>query len=272
MKDRLRQIRSAVGEAASGAVRRVRRVGVDDDDEDAELLEPLEVPEDPELTALDEVDDEEEPELGLDHFIDLLRALEHVPPLPLTAPYATGLVPVLRRWGELEGPASFLADRRVLRVLGVLGDRYAITVGPAGITVRGLVRRRFTPWDRVQRLTFVDRYSMVRDHVLEGAIDDMVGRAVPVPVPGLRWLIRKLVLAIEGRLPEDQRAMLEGIGGSALQHIQRRGFDIELSGVMALVSFLSEPLTTVAASEARVRNIAVEGFSSTGPEPTAPAV
>ncbi|HUH08562.1 MAG TPA: PH domain-containing protein [Egibacteraceae bacterium] len=251
---------SSVGDAVSRAGARVRGLGVDDDS-DAELLDPLDPFSDPELEALDA--DEAPPddaELGLDHFSELLRRLEPVPSLPLSEPFSTGLVPLLRHWAQEEGPGSFLADRRVLRVLGMVGDRFTITVSPDGITVRGLIRRRFAPWSRIQRLTFVDRYQMLREHALEAAVDDIVRRTAPIP--GLRWLLRQVVGAIERRLPSSQRDALQQVGGCALQQIKRRGFDLELSSVLALVAFLSETLSDVAAAEAQLRGIPIEGLPS----------
>ena len=259
MKDRLRRLAASVSEATAGVGQRLRPAAVDDPDDDAELLPPLPEGHDAELEALDQADDDDV-ELGLGHFTELLRRLDPPPPLPLTEPFSSGLVPLLIRWGDAEGSACFLSDRRVRRVLGVISDRFTVTVAPEGITVRGLLRRRFTPWERVQQLTFVERYEMIRDHALEGAIDQLL-RTMPVPIPGLRWVLRKVVDAIEQRLPQSQLDALAEGGGSALQHIRRRGFDLELTSALALVVFLSDSLSTVAAAEAQRRGIPVEGWS-----------
>ena len=108
-------------------------------------------------------------------------------------------------------------------------------VAPDGITVRGLLRRRHTPWDRVNALEF--------------------DRAVRVPVPGLRWLVRKVVGALEHLVPDEEMAHLREAGGRALVRIDRRGFDLEMRGALGLLTFLSTALSEVLHAEAEQRGI-----------------
>jgi hypothetical protein len=272
---RLRAAQDSVEGAARAAGRLLRRrsgpdesvIGDVDDLDDGEVIPPPDVPPEDlaELAALDEADDDDDDaELGLDHLGALLRELD--PPVPDGMPFTTGLAALLRRWADAEGPSSFPGEARVLRVVGLLGDRYGFAVTHEGITVRGLVRRRHVPWQAVRGITFVPRYVLLREHVLERGIANAATRSVPVPVPGARWVVRKIVLALERRLPEDERRALAEHGGIALQAISRRGLDIELTGAMALVAFLSDGLTAAVAAEAHLRGIPVDGAPEDGAE------
>jgi len=210
---------------------------------------------DAELEALDDADAVEDAQgLRLDRLTDVLLGLQQAPAVPLTEPFTVSIAELLLAWAEVAEQDGFLGDERVGRVLRLLGGRLAVVVAPDGITVRGLLRRRHTPWDRVNALEFAERYQMLRDHVLEGFADDLV-RAVRVPVPGLRWLVRKVVGALEHLVPDEEMAHLREAGGRALVRIDRRGFDLEMRGALGLLTFLSTALSEVLHAEAEQRGI-----------------
>ena len=275
MKDRLRAARDAAAELAERAQRLVpggNKSEVDDpsDDEDDDDLDPVDVsdPADAELSRLDEEDADP---IAIDtagsSLFDLLRKIDPTPPLPLTAAHEAGFVSLLHRLDETAA-GGLLADGKVRRILDLVGDRLSVTVGPDGITVRGLLRRRRTAWKHVQKLTFEGRYDLVRGDGLAKITDDIKGK-VGLPIPGLGWLIRKVVNGISNWLEErffteDQVAGLRQGSGNALLAIQRRGRDIELSGPLLLVSILAPGLSEALEHEARARGIDVEIEVSAG--------
>jgi hypothetical protein len=88
------------------------------------------------------------------------------------------------------------------------------------------------------------------------------GKILPVPIPGLSWLLRRLLGGLAAWLenkiftPEEIESMRQG-AGFCLTHIQRRGFDIELSGPLLLVSLLGPGLSEATEQEARLRGVDV---------------
>jgi hypothetical protein len=84
-----------------------------------------------------------------------------------------------------------------------------------------------------------------------------------LPIPGLSWILRRVIGGISTWLEQrfftpDQVEALRSGAGSALLGIQRRGFDIELSGPLMLVSILAPGLSEAIEQEARLRGIPVE--------------
>ena len=184
-----------------------------------------------------------------------------MPPLPLTAPHQISLTVVaLRLSGFSKDP--LLEDRRVKRVMDLLGDRLTVTVSPDGITVRGLLRTRHTPWTKMQQLTFLNRYDLVKGGLVARLADDIAGKILPIPVPGLAWLLRRIVGTvgnIYGRralTPEEQEELRAGLG-HALTDIERRGLDIELAGALRVLMFFSYGLSAAIEAEAAARGIKV---------------
>ena len=150
-----------------------------------------------------------------------------------------------------------ILDRRIQAVLGVLGPRWTVSVNRHGISVRGLIRDRSVRWEKVRAVVLVHRSELIKDHALEGIVGSGLAK-LPFPIPGLGWMVRKVLDAIWHRLPGRPADQLAQVAGTALAGIRRRGNDVELSGLLALVSFLSEGLTAVVVSEARARGITVE--------------
>ncbi len=154
------------------------------------------------------------------------------------------------------------AEPMVRRILDLVGDRLSLSVGPDGVTVRGLLRRRRTAWKHVEHLTFGGRYDLVRSDGLAKIMDDIRAK-VGLPIPGLSWLIRKVVNGLANWLekrvftPEEVESLKVG-AGNALLAIQRRGRDIELSGPLLLVSILAPGFSEAVEQEARTRGIEVE--------------
>jgi hypothetical protein len=233
-----------------------------DDDPDGEPLPPL-TAEDVELAKLDE---EDAPPVEIDQdkgIVDLFGDIDPLPSLPLTGPHEIGLVLIVQRLARVS--EDLLADARVRRVLALLGDRLTLTVGPDGITVRGLLRTRHTPWDKVKQLSFTSRYDQFKGRLVTQIAEDISGRLLPVPIPGLNWLIRRIIGGIgnlwENRAftAEELEQMRAGLGYT-LTDIERRGLDIELAGALRLVAFFSFGLSMAILSEADDRGITVTGI------------
>jgi hypothetical protein len=211
------------------------------------------------------LDDEDAAPIAFDadrSLFELLRQIDPTPPVPLNAVHEVGFVSLLRRLGEV-GDTGLLEDSRARRILDLVGDRLSISAGPDGITTRSLVRRRHTPWSKVQRLTFGGRYDLLRGDGLTKLVDDIKSRMIPIPIPGLSWLLRRVVGGLASWLEqkfftEDQIEALRSGAGNALLGVGRRGFDIELSGPLLLVSILAPGLSEAVEQEARARGIGIE--------------
>jgi hypothetical protein len=277
MTDRFRSIASRLTDQVQrlvpgrgGDVDEVDADGGDDDDE-VETLATVAVddPADAELAELDDGEDPEPVRIDPDRSLfDLLRELDPTPDLPLAAKHEMGLVPAIERLAG-DTDRALLADRRVRRVLDLVGDRLTISVDPDGVAVRGLVFRRHVPWNRIQRLSFTNRYELVRGDALNKLVEDITDRLAIVPIPGLKWLLRRLIGGLSSWLeqklftPEDIEA-LRGTSGFAVTHIQRRGKDIELSGALLLVSILSPGVSEAIEQEAVRHNVTVERHDKLG--------
>ena len=223
-----------------------------DDDEEAELA------------GLDEADAEPFDDVAQTHgLFEVLKRMDPTPELPLARPHQVGFVSLVEALAR-KGDRNLLEDGRVRRVLELVGrDRLTLAVGPDGITVNGLLRRRHTPWERVERVTFVNRYELWRGGALERLVENVKGKFIRFPVPGLSWLLRRVLGGITGWFekrmftPEEIES-LRRRGGDALTRVARRGFDIELSGPLLLVSAMAPGFSEAVAQEARPRGVAVE--------------
>lgn len=268
MQNRLREARQAAARLAERA-KSLRpgasddEIDVLDDDEKDEDLPPVEVADD-DHAELAGLDDEHAEPIALDKdqsLWSLLHRIDPTPPVPLTEKHEVGLVALVRRLGEM-ADASLLEDRRARRVLDLVGDRLSISAGPDGITVRSLLRRRHTPWKRIQRLTIQGRYELARGDGVAMLMESIRSNIVPFPIPGLGWLLRRVTNGIanwlESHMDEDEINAMREEGGSVLLGIQRRGRDIELEGPLLLVALLSPGLSEALEQEARARGIPVE--------------
>jgi hypothetical protein len=118
------------------------------------------------------------------------------------------------------------------------------------------------PWKHVQQLTFTSRYDLLRGDYFEKLIGDIKSRLMRVPVPGLSWLLQRMVGGLAGWLeqkvftPEEIDSMKKG-AGLALTHVRGRGPDIDLSGALLLVSILGPGLSEATEQEARRRGIPI---------------
>lgn len=114
---------------------------------------------------------------------------------------------------------------------------------------------------------FTSRYDQVKGQLVAQVADDVAARLLPMPVPGLTWLIGRIVGGV-GNLyerrnltPEELETLRTGLGHSLIV-IQRRGMDIELAGALRLLMFFSFGISTALKSEAAARGITVEGLNS----------
>jgi len=269
MQNRLRAARSAAARLAEQA-KNLRPGAADDDVEviedegDDEELPRLEIS-DEAHEELGRLDEEEAAPIEIDKdqsFFDLLRKVDPTPPVPLTDVHEAGLVALLRRLGEL-ADTSLLEDKRARRVLDLVGDRLSISVGPDGITVRSLLRRRHTPWKRVQAITVESRYDLVRGDGLAKMTESIKSAVVPFPIPGLSWLLRRVTNGIgnwlEQRMMTDEKIEnMRGGGGNVLLGIKRRGRDIELDGPLFVLAMLAPGVSDAIEQEARARGIQVD--------------
>jgi hypothetical protein len=266
MKDRLRAARDAATDLAGKAQRLLPGGSSDDDDEADEELPAPEVSDadHEELGGLDHSDNDDDcapmaVETDEHSFFELLHRIDPTPPVPLTEKHEVGLVALLRRLGEL-ADTGLLEDRRTRRVLDLVGDRLSISAGPDGITVRSLLRRRHTPWKRVKGVTVEGRYDLVRGDGMAKLLD---GIRSPFPIPGLRWLLRRITKGIaqwlERRFMSDESVATAREGsGTVLVGVKRWGRDIELEGPLLLVALLAPGLAEAVEQEARQRGIPVE--------------
>lgn len=276
MKDRLKAARDAAAELAEKAQRLLPGGSSDDDiqvevvdnlavenDEDDEELPSLEVSE-ADHEDLDHLDDEDDAEpIGLKDdlsFFELLHKIDPTPPVPLTEKHEVGLVALLDRFSELAEKNTLAEDPRGRRVLDLVGDRLSVAVGPDGITVRGLLLRKHTPWKRVQGVSIQGRYDLIRS---DGIAKLLEGIQSPLPVPGLKWLLRRVTRGIAMWL-EKHLMTVEKIGGAremagnVLIGVKRWGRDIELTGVLLQMAFMAPGLAEAVEQEARLRGIPVE--------------
>ena len=273
MKDLFRAARDAAGDLVGKAQRLIpgSKSDVDDpsDDEDDDDLPEVDVAgsANEDLARLDE-EDAEPMAIDADRsLLDDLREIDPTPPLPLTGMHEAGFASLISRMDKVVGTG--MTDQAVVRrILDLVGDRLTMWVGPDGVTVRGLLRRRRTAWEHVDHLTFAGRYDMLRSGYLTKIIDDIKAR-FGLPIPGLSWLIRKVVNGIANWLEKriftaEEIESLKETGGNALLAIQRRGRDIELSGPLLLVSILAPGFSEAVEHEARARGIAVEVEAPTG--------
>jgi PH (Pleckstrin Homology) domain-containing protein len=263
MRDRLRAARDAAAELAEKA-QRLRPGGSSSDEDEDEVDEELPSlavsdTDHKELAHLDDEVDAAPITLGTAHtsVFDQLRKIDPTPPVPLTEKHEVGLVSLLN--SEL-ADTGLTDDSRTRRVLELVGDRLSISVGPDGITVRSLLRRKHTPWKRVQGVSVEGRYDLVRS---DGMAKLLEGVQSPFPVPGLGWLLRRLTrgiaLWVERRLmTEEDVAAAQASGGTVLLGIQRWGRDIEFDGPLLMVSFLAPGLAEAVEQEARRRGIPVD--------------
>jgi hypothetical protein len=227
-----------------------------DDDPDAEPLPPLETAGAAELAALDAGDAPPvniPAEIGV---IGLFGNIDPPPPLPLTGPHEVGLAQIIRRIARLD--RDLADDSAANRLIGLLGGRISITVSPDGLTVRGTLRTRHTPWAKVKELRFTSRYDLLRGGIVEKMAEDMT----IVPIPGLQWLLRRVLGGVAGFVerrrfsPEEIEEARTALGW-VLTDIDRRGLDIELSGPLRSLTFLSAGLSVAIQAEAEARGIPV---------------
>lgn len=259
-RDRLRALsgRSPRGAAEAPPVEAPVVSHVDDDPE-AEALPPLADDDD---GGLAELDDAEAPPVDIPDdvgLVELLRHLDPAPPSPLSAVHETGFTALVKRLSEMVD-IGLLSDRRVHGVLERLGGRLTVAVGPDGIGVRGVVRSRDTPWARIDQLTFVSRYEMLRGGLVNQLVDD--ASAYLPRVPGLKWVLRRVVGGVAGlyerrKYADEEVDDLRRELGLVLTDIERRGFDIELSGALRFVAFFSSGLSVAVEQEAKIRGIKV---------------
>lgn len=266
MVDLFRAVAGRVKEGATRVKQEVDRRRADgdetvvshiDDDPDAEPLPPLDTAGTEDLADLDAGDAPPVKIPAEMRVIDFFGNIDPPPPLPLTQPHEVGLAQLLRRVAKLDDDLA--EESAADRLIGLLGGRISITVSPDGLTVRGVLRTRHTPWAKVKELRFTNRYDLLKGGLVEQMAEDV--KSV-VPIPGLQWLLRRVLGGVVGFF-ERRRFSPEEIDeartalGWVLTDIDRRGLDIELSGPFRSLMFLSGGLSATIEAEAGARGIRV---------------
>lgn len=171
------------------------------------------------------------------------------------------LVTNLADLGLDDGAGTF--DLGLVRtILRPVGDRLSIAADERGITVTGLVRRRTTRWDEVERLRVASRYDLFSGQGIGALSGSIIGKITP-PIPGLQWVVTQVIGAMGGMLERllvrgDLRESLQSSAGWALVEVERPWFDVRLDGLMLLVSGLAKGTVDTIVAEAERRGIPVE--------------
>lgn len=110
----------------------------------------------------------------------------------------------------------------------------------------------------MKELRFTSRYDLLRGGIVEKMAEDMT----IVPIPGLQWLLRRVLGGVAGflerwRFSPDEVEEARTALGWVLTDIDRRGFDIELSGPFRALMLLSSGLSAAIQAEAEARGIPV---------------
>lgn len=188
-----------------------------------------------------------------------LREIDPPPPRPVTAPHTFGFRDLARlAIGEDEAMPARLANAGLERV----GDRFSVGVDADGIIVHGPVRRRHIPWDRVRAVHMTSRYGLLRSGVIERMADDILRAFGPVPIPGLRRLVRmvteRLTLWVDERFDiglltgQDESSL-----GYTIERIECRRRDVTIgSALMTVAVFAAGTVETIEA-EAVLRSVPV---------------
>lgn len=150
----------------------------------------------------------------------------------------------------------------VRAILTPLGDRLSLAMDDSGITVTGLLRRRHTSWDDVERIRMTSRYALFSGKGIGRLSGSIVGKITP-PVPGLAWVVAQVIGALGGMLERllvsgAVRDSLEQSAGWVVTEVERPWFDIQLDGLMLLVSGLAKGTGEAIAAEAEARGIPVQ--------------
>lgn len=196
---------------------------------------------------------------GSDALASAWRSLHPPPPLPLTAPFSAGLGPLL---DGLCSAIDGVADGRLARgVIAAVGDRISVTVGPDGVTSRG--------WLRTHQVAWADAEAVVLEPVQGMATRRVVAAMLlrRVPVPGLRWLVGRVVDPLAAAAAHRSTDLFEDVPQVLVAVRERDGEGVRLEGELALVSLLSRGLTVAAVEEASRRVIPVERRGEQRPQP-----
>jgi hypothetical protein len=186
----------------------------------------------------------------------LLERIHPPPALPLDRPFTAGLGPLLTGMGGVVG--GVLRSRRARWVVGLVGDRYTITVAPEGISARGLIRTRQVAWADAEAVELESLTVLLARRVVAGTASTVAGRVVRVP--GLRWLLRRAIEALGDVIAGAAgRATADDVPQTLVAVRSRRGRGIELGGPLALTSALSRGLTLAALDRAGASAVPVEG-------------
>lgn len=178
-----------------------------------------------------------------------LQTADH---LPLTEPLEAGLGPLLSRLGDREG--GILAGGKARWILGLVGDRYSVSVGPEEISARALLGERTVRWDDVRSVSATGVMFMVGRHVVGRLLD--VGVARMVRIPGLRWLARRISSTLVDLLtkrtvrPQEETTLL-------VARVEGEGTTIDFDGLVGLVVLLSRGFNDAVLWEAESRDIPI---------------
>lgn len=184
--------------------------------------------------------------------------LHPAPSLPTDEPFTAGLQPLLR--GLADAVGGPLAGRRATAVIGMVGDRFTVTVDGDGVVSRGLLRHHRASWGDAEAVLVEPMAAMAVRRLLARTASRAVARMVPIP--GLHWVAQRVAdMVLDPIADVAAPAAAKAVDGLPAVLVGVRtsvGESVRLEGPLALTSLLSRGLTEVALDHAARRDVPVE--------------
>ncbi len=183
----------------------------------------------------------------------VLRTLHPAPPLPLTEPFSAGLSPLLHDLGGHVG--GLLEGRRAERVLHRLGSRFTVTVDPEGVSAKALLRTRRLAWRDIEHVEVAGQSEVIARQILGRMADRYVSRLIPIP--GVSWLIRKLLGTLTDVLADLVSRPDESIEPVVVAVTTKGRGDLAFDGLLGIVVLLSHGFTVAVLDRAEAHGVLV---------------
>ena len=158
---------------------------------------------------------------------------------------------------------------RAMAALWTIRNRMVLIAVAAILAIALLGGIQFTTSDSVKTTTedvadlrrsaaILSEARIKNIEMLLAAMDSIIDKAEGSINPERQAVIREASTFIQGHLAEIARLATRAGAGNALLGIERRGFDIELSGPLLLVSILAPGFSEAVEQEAARRSVEVE--------------